>query len=176
MKLSIPVLGLWLFGCFAAPVLISPAQAVEADVVAYAEFFEDWVVTCSAENKESCRLWQKVQVDLEGRRQDVMVVSITPQEETTSPMLVVQTPLDVFLPAGFGLDVDGQLVTTAPFRNCNAAGCWVTFPVSSELAQRLQRGAEGHAVFYIVEGQPIRISFSLRGFTAAWEALENAAG
>jgi invasion protein IalB len=134
--------------------------------------FEDWRVSCPQAVADSCRVWQRVQVQHDGLAQDVMAVSIAPADEGLA--LLVQLPLDVYLPADFGLRIDGQNERRIRYRNCNEAGCWVILPADQALIGQLRRGISAEAALALVEGETVRISFSLRGFTAALNAFEEA--
>ena len=134
--------------------------------------FESWRVSCPGSTSDSCRVWQRVQVVHAGIAQDVMAVSIAPADNGLA--LLVQLPLDVYLPADFGLRIDGRNERRIRYRNCNEAGCWVVLSVDQSLISELRRGITAEAALALVEGETVRISFSLRGFTAAFNAFEEA--
>lgn len=134
--------------------------------------FQDWRVTCSVDALEDCRVWQRVQVQQSDELHDVMAVSLAPSDDGL--VLIFQTPLDVYLPADFALRIDGQREQRMRFRHCNPAGCWVLIPADTGLLRALQRGQKAEAALSLVEGQTVRISFSLMGFTSALEAFEEA--
>ncbi|MEE4188007.1 MAG: invasion associated locus B family protein [Roseobacter sp.] len=136
------------------------------------QVFEAWRVSCGGAEADSCRVWQRVQVVVGDVAQDVMSVSLAPSEGTGGLVLVIQTPSDVYLPADFALRIDRGRERRARFRNCNAAGCWVVMPVDADLLRDLRRGLEAQAAFSLVEGETVRISFSLRGMTEALAAYE----
>ena len=134
--------------------------------------FDAWRVNCPGSTPDGCRVWQRVQVVHDGIAQDVMAVSIAPADDGLA--LLVQLPLDVYLPADFGLRIDGQNERRIRYRNCNEAGCWVVLPVDQSLISQLRRGITAEAALALVEGETVHISFSLRGFTAALSAFEEA--
>ena len=131
---------------------------------------QDWRVSCPQNTPESCRVWQRVQVEHEGSTQDVMSVSFAPANEGFA--LLVQLPLDVYLPDDFGLRVDGRGERRIRYRNCNETGCWVVAPADDRLLNQFRRGITAEAAINLIEGETVRISFSLRGFTAAFAAFE----
>ncbi|MCY1344687.1 Invasion associated locus B (IalB) protein [compost metagenome] len=55
-------------------------------------------------------------------------------------LLTALVPLNIFLPVGFGLDVDGKAVADTAYRNCNQAGCWVQQRLESTTLAALQKG------------------------------------
>ncbi|WP_299150247.1 invasion associated locus B family protein [uncultured Tateyamaria sp.] len=151
-----------------------PFHALAQDTVDWSvpQEFEDWRVTCTAQASETCRVWQRVQIAHEGKTQDVMAVSVAPSDEGL--VLLVQVPIDVFLPADFGLRIDGQNERRVRYRNCNQAGCWVLIVLNDRLLRQLQSGLTAETAMSLVEGETVRVSFSLRGFTAAMAAFEKA--
>lgn len=138
------------------------------------EVYEDWRMSCADAAASSCRVWQRVQVALNGVAQDVMALSLAPAETETGFAFLIQLPLDVYLPDDIGLRVDGTAERVIRFRNCNAAGCWALLPADAALLRQLRRGLEGEVAFSLMEGERVQISFSLRGMTAALRAYEGA--
>ncbi|HID67421.1 MAG TPA: hypothetical protein EYP31_04005 [Roseibacterium sp.] len=134
--------------------------------------FDAWRVSCPQGTADSCRVWQRVQVEHGGTAQDVMAVSVAPAENGLA--LLIQVPLDVYLPADFGLRVDGQGERRLRYRNCNEAGCWVVIPADAALLGQFRRGITAEGALSLIEGETVRISFSLRGFTAALAAFDEA--
>ena len=134
--------------------------------------FEDWRVSCAEAVADNCRVWQRVQVAHGDGLQDVMAVSVAPADNGL--VVLFQVPLDVYLPADFGLRVDGTGERRVRYRNCNETGCWVLLRGDSGVLGSFRRGITAEAALSLVEGETIRISFSLRGFTAAMAAFEDA--
>lgn len=134
--------------------------------------FDAWRVSCAQDVADTCRVWQRVQVEHADGLQDVMAVSVAPAD--TGLAVLFQVPLDVFLPADFGFRIDGQNERRVRYRNCNAAGCWVVIGNDAALMGQMRRGITAEAALSLIEGETVRISFSLRGFTAAMQAFEEA--
>lgn len=91
---------------------------------------------------------------------------------TVSASAQIITPLDVFLPSGLGMTIDGGPVVSAPFIRCRAAGCLSSPPLTDDLVAQFKAG--GNAIFIMVRqpGQaPFEAPISLNGFTAAFDAL-----
>ncbi len=150
---------------------LATAQDTETPA-ADVEVFDDWRVSCADGVADNCRVWQRVQVAYNDGLQDVMAVSIAPAD--TGLVVLFQVPLDVYLPADFGLRVDGTGERRVRYRNCNETGCWVLMRGDSGVLSSFRRGITAEAALSLVEGETVRISFSLRGFTAAMAAFEDA--
>ncbi|MEX3017920.1 invasion associated locus B family protein [Gymnodinialimonas hymeniacidonis] len=160
-----------LVGAACLSTFAAPASAQDEAALAV-EAHEDWRVSCPGETADSCRVWQRVQVPYGDDLQDVMAVSVAPADGGL--VVLFQVPLDVYLPADFGLRVDGTGERRVRYRNCNETGCWVLMRGDSGVLSSFRRGITAEAALSLVEGETVRISFSLRGFTAAMAAFEDA--
>lgn len=89
-----------------------------------------------------------------------------------SILLTVLTPLNIHLPAGFDLTVDKNKPIKNVYRNCNQAGCWVNAQLSSQDMRRFKKGKFGLGQMRLLNGQNVRIKFSLKGLGRALAALE----
>ncbi len=163
----------WIVGVASALSLgAAAAWAQDAQSIPDVQVFDDWRVSCPQNSADSCRVWQRVQVQHGDVAQDVMAVSLAPAD--TGLALLIQVPLDVYLPADFGLRVDGANERRVRYRNCNETGCWVLIEADAPLLNQFRRGITAEAALSLIEGETVRISFSLRGFTAALAAFERA--
>ncbi len=160
-----------LFGA-ACLIPIAPPATAQDDTAPAVAAFEDWRMSCPGNSADSCRVWQRVQVAYGDGLQDVMAVSVAPAD--SGLVVLFQVPLDVYLPADFGLRVDGTGERRVRYRNCNETGCWVLLRDDSGVLSSFRRGITAEAALSLVEGETVRISFSLRGFTAAMAAFEDA--
>lgn len=86
--------------------------------------------------------------------------------------LSVTTPLPLLLPDGLTLAIGPTLERQVPWRSCSAGGeCEARLPLDAETLAALRRERSGTATFTILENQPVRVGFSLMGFTGALRAL-----
>lgn len=170
------------FGIFVLPVtaFAQPTFATVSDEspTVVAEHFEDWQYRCISphgpDQTTACELSQSVQVNQNGRRVEVLNVSLSRADDAAGNVgwaLVVLTPQDVHLPSDFGLELGNTAPFLVRFRNCNDAGCWVVIPADDTVLSAMKRGLEGAANFRLLNGQVVSVIFSLRGFTAGFEAL-----
>ncbi|MDX8354529.1 invasion associated locus B family protein [Cognatiyoonia sp. IB215182] len=177
LRFSLIVFGFLMLpvSAFAQP---TSATASGESTTVVAEQFEDWQHRCISHKRPdqtaACELSQSVQVDQDGRSVEVLNIALSRADDAAGSVgwaLVVLTPRDVHLPSDFGL----KLGNTAPFltryRNCNEAGCWVVVPADEAVLSAMKRGIEGAANFRLLNGQVVSVVFSLRGFTAGFEAL-----
>ena len=144
--------------------------------------FEDWTYRCVPTPTEedasalACELSQAVQIEQDGQPLPILNMAISKAADKVGKVdwaLVVLTPLDVHLPSDFGLSFGSRKPVLSRYRNCNALGCWVVVPASSQIVQSMKRALEGGAHFRLLDGQTVKIIYSLRGFTKGFEALRS---
>lgn len=170
-----------------------PVQAQDvAPVVAQPEVpavqstrFDDWYYRCAevkaADGKtvSQCEVAQIAQVKQGEENVNVLTLAIAKAapEAGKKPsgnelLLTALVPLNVVLPIGLGLAADGKDVVTIPYRNCNQAGCWAQQKLDPKMLGALQKGTSGEARLRLMNGQNIKLKFSLKGLTKALAELQ----
>jgi invasion protein IalB len=163
-------LALLLMACALAAAGTAVAQPSQGSTVV-AKPAADWKVVCDQSSpgtdQRVCGLRQTLFAS------DKTNLSITIEKFADGKLLLrVVAPLDVLLPAGLGLSIDGQDVGRAPFVRCYASGCFAQMIVDGPLAERLKAGKT--AVFSIARaGEPgIAFPVSLASLSQALAGLE----
>lgn len=131
-----------------------------------------WGTQCSGEDRTKaldCRLDQRVVLSTTGQLLTAVTVRLSP--DGTEPVMMIQTPFGLFLPAGLRLAVDGAEVTTLPLQTCDAGGCYAGSTVSAELLAAMQRGATLTVTFQDVQKNDIAVPVSLLGFSEAYSRI-----
>lgn len=163
----LPALGLISIVCVA---LNLPAFALSARETDY----QDWRVRCetpSSGGAEQCVMFQSVVAQERDAR--ILNVAVRYSDEDPAPIAYVAAPLGVYLPSGLSLSIDNGKTLRLPFEFCNASGCHTRLKLEDDLLRSLKQG--GTAQFIIVQftgGQQFTATVSLRGFTAAFDALK----
>lgn len=152
--------------------------------------FDDWYFRCVdvkvADDKTvpSCEVAQISQVKQNGQDVNVLTLAIartapladgTGKQQKPDLLLTALVPLNVFLPAGFGIATNDQPVLQIAYRNCNQAGCWAQVKLDAKMLTALQKAAEGTGSLSLMNGQNVNIKFSLKGLTAALNELQKPA-
>jgi invasion protein IalB len=149
--------------------------------------FGDWTLKCvtAARTEQStknpdhvCEIFQSVAVDDQGQPVEIMslaVASFSRLKGKARYTLVAVVPLDVHLPSDFRLSAGGTELALARYRNCDNRGCFVLVPLSDKAIKRLKKAMDGGAHFTDIAGRPIKVVFSLRGFTKAFDSLASGA-
>lgn len=124
--------------------------------------FDDWELACA---DGTCRIVTRVRA-ADGT--EVLRIEAGGQPA----VLRFATPLGLHLPDALVAQIGERTERRFPWRTCAPeTGCLADAPLDSELTAALRRERAGTATFTLVEGVPVRLGFSLMGFTAAWRAL-----
>ncbi len=154
--------------------------------------YNDWYYRCIEQKTDKksparqCEVLQVAQVKSPSKNQNskdaaqnVSVLTLAfskglpdKKSKKRSILLTVLTPLNIHLPSGFDLTVDKNKPIKNVYRNCNQAGCWVNAQLSNLDMKRLKQGKFGLGQMRLLNGQNVRIKFSLKGLGRALAALE----
>lgn len=153
--------------------LAGTAAAQGGEVVR--ETHGDWNILC-AESGSPCVMQQEGKgpdgstvIDFRVRK----VTDVTlPDGTAVDAAVQIAAPLGVLLLAGVQVSVDGKEARSAPFEVCGPSGCIVRQPMSNEFIAELKGGATAKVSIYAVPQTLVETDISLRGFTAAFNALQ----
>ncbi|ENN88262.1 hypothetical protein RHSP_83331 [Rhizobium freirei PRF 81] len=84
-------------------------------------------------------------------------------------------PLNMYLPGGIGIDASDKPVVQLAYRNCNQAGCWAQQKLDAKMVAALAKATNGIGHVQMMNGQKVNIKFSLKGLSAALDALQKPA-
>jgi invasion protein IalB len=142
------------------------------------ERFDDWFYRCvetgAKKSEKRCEVVQIAQSKQGKKPINLLTISFSelPQGKTKKTVLTVLTPLNVFLPEGLGFAVDKKKNVTLQYRNCNSAGCWIQHFVDAKTLRALKSGNEGVVNLRLINGQNLKIKFSLKGLKPALAAMQ----
>jgi invasion protein IalB len=90
-------------------------------------------------------------------------------------VLTTLVPLNMYLPAGISIDASDKQVVQLAYRNCNQAGCWAQQKLDNKMVAALSKASDGTGHVQMMNGQKVNIKFSLKGLSAALDALQKPA-
>lgn len=132
-----------------------------------------WQVICRLENKiatapaDRCRMAQTI-VTAETETPLLLArIYVDPE-----PLMLLSTPLNIFLKSGLTLSVDGSRSTSYAFEVCNEEGCHLGIPMDTNLVNAFKRGNIAEFTYADATGARIVLPMSLTGFTRGWGELE----
>lgn len=133
-----------------------------------------WTSQCVGASRSApldCSMEQRL--ILEGSGQFLARLMIRLPASTTVPVFLIQLPLGVSLPAGVDLNIDDLPETKLGFQTCDKAGCYVGGTLSNSMTNAMKAGNVVTISFEDSAKRPIKLNFSLSGFTKAFEAVSN---
>lgn len=149
-----------------------------------AETFTDWELRCIAAAEEGqperCEMFQLL-LDQQDNPVAVFRVNV-PMSRADGQVAtaVIVTPAETLLTPGIRLRVDDGEPSGVPYTLCEQSGCMARIPLAQEAVEVFQAGGDVFMqIFALVRGNlgeiggsPVELTASLRGFTAAYEALQ----
>lgn len=90
-------------------------------------------------------------------------------------VLTTLVPLNMYLPAGLSIDAGDKPIVQLAYRNCTEAGCWAQQKMDAKMIAALAKAADGVGHVQMMSGQKVNIKFSLKGLSAALDALQKSA-
>lgn len=173
--------------CIAASDSGVAAQGVEGGTPQPAvreQRFDAWTVRCiepastpAVSTKDArCEATQSVVVEQDGREVEVLKLAVTATDDKAGKAewaLVALFPLDVLLNADFGLSVGKGKPRLYRFRNCSHLGCFGLAPIDRNLLGGFNDAPEAAMFFRLLNGQAVKLVFSLKGFRQAVSALKS---
>jgi invasion protein IalB len=81
-------------------------------------------------------------------------------------------PIAAYLPRGIQFATEKDNWLQVPYRRCSPSACVASFIVDGVLLKRLKSGSKVDVRFYMSENEPVNVAIDLKGFTAAFQKLE----
>ena len=165
-------LGLWLCAALGSAFLAGPPAVAQEAGGAAASARENWVSRCVAQARQGpleCSIEQRLLMANTG--QLVAAVTVRMPTDGDGPVMMIQTPLGLYLPAGLTVDIDGASQQALELQTCDANGCYAGSPVSDALLTAMTRGQKLNLVFQGLNRQAVTVTADLNGFTAAFQRI-----
>ena len=172
----------------------APAGQPQPAPQARVQKFDDWYYRCidskaaDGSTATHCEVAQIATV--KQGDQDVNILTLAIAKATDQPtasnkksakhparelVLTALVPLNMYLPAGLSIDAADKSVVQLSYRNCNQAGCWSQQKLDAKMIAVLSKAADGTGHVQLMNGQKVTIKFSLKGLSAALDALQKPA-
>ncbi|MEW5424670.1 invasion associated locus B family protein [Amorphus sp. 3PC139-8] len=131
-----------------------------------------WSTRCSSNSREAapdCQIEQRAVVTETG--QLLLLVTIGVSGNSREPMMTVRTPLQLFLPAGVAMDIDGRDAAKIDYQTCDQSGCYARMPVSNGLLEAMFKGLKLNITLETMARQKVQVPMSLSGFTEVYNRI-----
>ena len=140
--------------------------------------YGDWTVACGVPQGATARICEMVLTVTDSNQQTVGAIAFGRPAKDQPMKMVVQVAANVRVAQPLKLTLDGDV--NLPFTLCNNRVCVVEQDVRDDsLPRRFRNRAAdqpGRLSWRDAGGHDVTFPFSVRGFSAAWEALNREAG
>jgi invasion protein IalB len=148
----------------------APANANKPAQPSETKEFGDWSVRCyPATSATPCEMIELLVNKKSGRR--VLGVLLVYNQARNQNLLQIAVPLGVMLQNGAVLGSDTYTSGVMHFRLCDMQGCYVVAPLDNDAVKAIGQATKAEVRIVSTEGKNFNITFSLNGFTAAYNAL-----
>jgi invasion protein IalB len=102
----------------------------------------------------------------------IILVNLRVTSDTRMPVILVQLPLGLNLPAGIKLQVDEGKTVDMQIQTCENRGCYASVPVPADLLAALQSGKQLKVSFQNLAKETLTIPLPLADFPAAYDKIK----
>jgi invasion protein IalB len=151
-----------------------PAPAAAADAHAADNVLPSrWTSRCASEARSAaldCAVEQSAIITQTGQ----LLASITVRvpADTRRPVLMIQLPVGLFLPAGITIKVDDGKPQEISLQTCDLKGCYGAAPLPDETLAAMKTGKRFAISFQNVSKENIVIPFGLSNFAEVYERIQ----
>ena len=132
-----------------------------------------WVAKCVSESRQSpleCSMEQAVVLTNTGQLVASLLVRVP--TDTHQPVMMIQLPIGLFLPAGINLQVDEGKPQPVPVQTCDGKGCYAGMQISAELIGALKSGKRLTLTFQNMAKNNIVVPMALDNFADAYQKIQ----
>ena len=126
------------------------------------------MVSCDDnQGKLDCRAGQSVFIKPTGQR--LLSVAVRVPADTKKPVLLLQVPFGVYLPAGASLQIGKAGAKTLPFKGCDRQGCVAEYAITDAEIAAMAKGSDLTISVQNQNRQPaFTVTVPVTGFAAAY--------
>ncbi len=134
----------------------------------------DWEIRCvrSEDGNDPCQLYQLLQDEAGNSVAEIGLFALPAGQQAAAGATII-TPLETLLTQQVTIAVDGGTAKRYPFTWCSEVGCFARVGFTADEVAAFKRGRQ--AVLTIIPvvapDQPVRLTISLSGFTAGYDAV-----
>jgi invasion protein IalB len=132
-----------------------------------------WVSRCASTTRHSvpeCFIEQTAVLAKTGQ----LVVSMTVRLPPTigRPVMVLQVPVGLYLPAGITFKIDDGAPTRLVVQTCDMKGCYAGDQIAPQLLQTMKSGKQFAVGFQNLTKQNITVPLTLTQFAEAYQSIQ----
>lgn len=133
----------------------------------------EWATRCVGASRGKdldCSIEQRAVVTETGQLLTALTIRIPP--ETRKPVMMLQVPVGLFLPAGISVAVDDTSFDKLQLQTCDLTGCFAGSEVPAKLLDALKGGKTLKISFQNIAKKDIAVPIPLTGFKDAYARIE----
>jgi invasion protein IalB len=156
------------------------AQGQQEARTVVAGTYGDWQMVCAQDDQGQqgpCRLAQLLKDENGNATAEIMIYGLPAGQEAAAGVSVA-TPPETLLQVPLSLSVDGGKARTYPYHHCLGGNCVSLFGFTEAEVNEFKRGAKATITIVPLAApdQTVPLTVSLSGFTAGYEAVNQANG
>lgn len=138
------------------------------------ETYDSWEMRCvkTDSGNDPCQIYQLLK---NGEGTSVAEISMFPLPEGSEAVAgaTVMAPLETLLTAGLRYGIDDAEPKVYPFTFCATVGCMSRVGFTADEIEKFKSGGKGVMTIVpaVAPDKPVTLEVSLKGFTAAYEAV-----
>lgn len=132
-----------------------------------------WVSRCTSDRRKSvpeCAVEQRVVLTRTGQLLAAVTVRLPPN--SGHPVMMIQLPVGLFLPAGVHVRIDERPPTQLALQTCDVQGCYAGTPISPDMLAGMKAGKRFNVAFQNLSKETITVGFDLANFAEAYGRIE----
>jgi invasion protein IalB len=131
----------------------------------------NWSVTCSNSDQGlDCQTFQSLFVQQTGQRLLTVAVRIPP--DTRMPVLLLQLPLGIYLPAGATFQVGKDQAKAVPLQYCDQNGCIAEYAITDAEIAAMAKGADLTISMQNMKKELLPFTMPALGFAPAYGKIK----
>jgi invasion protein IalB len=147
---------------------VAPAQPAPGEV---APQKPTWMVNCTnVPGGFDCRASQTLLAQNSGQRILTLVIRTTPNSK--KPIMMIQGPLGIYLPAGLTLQIGKDAGKVLPLESCDQAGCLTEYAVTEAEIEAMRGGADLTITVRDLKKKPVTLKVPGLGFADAYAKMQ----
>ena len=132
-----------------------------------------WSSRCASQSRQSaieCSIEQTLTLTNTGQLLASVIIRVP--ADTRQPVMMIQVPVSLYLPAGLTLQVDENKPDILALQTCDPKGCYAGNSVSPELLGAMKGGKRFTVTFQSLARENITVPLSLENFADAYQKIQ----
>ncbi|HLN10623.1 MAG TPA: invasion associated locus B family protein [Xanthobacteraceae bacterium] len=132
-----------------------------------------WASQCMSNARQTavdCAVEQTAVVTSTGQLVASIVVRVP--HDSRQPMMMIQVPVGLYLPAGVNIQVDDNKPMLFTLQTCDAKGCYAGAPLPQELLAAMKTGKKLAVIFQNMQKETIAVPLPLENFADSYQKIQ----